>query len=109
MIGAKPLRISFYKVDRVIRVYDATRYLVLFGPEKYDALSDRIRYLRGQKSCIVYVISHNYARVKIGSDEILPLERILTLHNVIILIKSAFAKDQNHSYCNKFLQKCSYK
>ena len=29
LIGAKPLRISFNKVHRFIRVYDGTRYLVL--------------------------------------------------------------------------------
>ena len=32
--GAKPLRIRFDKLDEFIRVYDETRYLVLFGPEK---------------------------------------------------------------------------
>ena len=37
-IGAKPLCIRFDKVDVFIRVYDPTRYLELFGPEKYDAI-----------------------------------------------------------------------
>ena len=37
--------ISFDKVDIFIRVYDRTRYLVLFVPEKYDAICNRIRYL----------------------------------------------------------------
>ena len=36
LIGTKPLRIRFNKVDGFIRIYDSTRYLVLFGPEKYD-------------------------------------------------------------------------
>ena len=35
LIRAKPLRIRLNKVDRFIRIYDRTRYLVLFGPEKY--------------------------------------------------------------------------
>ena len=35
LIGAKPLRIRFNKVDGFIRVYGGTRYLVLFGTEKY--------------------------------------------------------------------------
>ena len=34
LIGAKPLHIRFGKVDGFIRVYDGTRYLVLFCPEK---------------------------------------------------------------------------
>ena len=50
------------KLDKIygfIRVYDGTRYLVLFGTEKYDFIYNRIRYLRvGVKSGITYVISH---------------------------------------------------
>ena len=41
LIDAKPLRIRFNKVygyNGFIRVYDGTRYLVLFGPEKYDGI-----------------------------------------------------------------------
>ena len=33
LIGSKPLRIRFDKIDGLIRVYDGTRYLVLFGGE----------------------------------------------------------------------------
>ena len=54
-IGAKPLRVRFHKVDRFFRVYDETKYLVLLGPEKYDAIYNRIRYLIIQKSGIRYV------------------------------------------------------
>ena len=39
MIGAKPLPITFDKVDGFIGVYDGTRYLVLFGSEKYEFIS----------------------------------------------------------------------
>ena len=52
MIGAKLLYIRLDKVDEFIRVYDGNRYLVLFGPEKYDIIDDRIRYLMSQKSYI---------------------------------------------------------
>ena len=45
MIGAKPLCIRFNKVDEFIRVYDGTRYLVLFSHEKYDVIYNRIRYI----------------------------------------------------------------
>ena len=33
LIESKPLHIRFDKIDEVIRVYDGTRYLVLFGDE----------------------------------------------------------------------------
>ena len=38
LIGVKPLRIRFDRVDGFIRVYDGTRYLLLFRSEKYDAI-----------------------------------------------------------------------
>ena len=71
----KPLRIRFNKIDGFIRVYDGTRYLVLFGGEKYDFIYDRIRYLVGVKSGITYVISHNYAKIKVDSYDYLLLEK----------------------------------
>ena len=56
--------------------------IVLSGPEKYVTIYNRIRYLLIQKT--------------------------LTLHNVIILIKSVLYKKQSHHYYNKFLYQCSY-
>ena len=64
-MGVKPLNIRFDKIDWFIKVYDGTRYSELFGPEKYDAIYDRIRYLISQKSCIRYSINHNFARIRI--------------------------------------------
>ena len=44
--------------------------------------------------------SHNYAKIKINSCDSFPLEKTLTLHNVIILINSVLNKDKNHYYYN---------
>ena len=86
MIEAKPLHIRFDIVDGFIRVYDGTRYLVLFVPEKYDAIHNRISYILILKSGVTYVFSHNYARIKNDSYDSLPIEKTLTLHNVMKLI-----------------------
>ena len=67
-IGAKPLHISFNKVDRFIRVFDGTRYLILFGPEIYDAIINSIRYLIGVKSSITYVIAYVVLPMKLMSS-----------------------------------------
>ena len=103
MTGAKPLRIRLDKVDGLIRIYGETRYLVLLGCEKIDFIYNRIRYLIGVKNGIMYVISHSYAKVKVDSYDSLPLEKTLTLHNVIIFIKSVFNKDKI-SYDNEMRQ-----
>ena len=42
LIGVEP-----YKIDGFIRVYDGTRYLILFRAKKYDLIYNRIRYLIG--------------------------------------------------------------
>ena len=52
LTGAKPLHIRFNKVYGFIRAYDGTKYLVLFGPEKYYDIYNRIRYSTND-------ISHN--------------------------------------------------
>ena len=52
LIGAKPLRIIFSKVDKFVRNYYLIKYLVLFGLKKYDPIYDIVRYLIGLKSSI---------------------------------------------------------
>ena len=55
MICANPYRIRFDKVGGFIRVYDGTRYLVLFGPITYDPIYNRSKYLISLKSDIAHV------------------------------------------------------
>ena len=57
------------------------------------------------KTDIAYRITHNYAIIKGGSYDYLPLEKII---NVIIFVKSVWNKDQNNFYYNIFLEKAPY-
>ena len=107
MNGEKPLCIRFDKANGFIKVCDGTRHL--FGPEKYDSIYNKIRYLISQKSSITYVISHNYTQVKVDSYGPLLLEKTLILYDVTILIKSVFIKDHNRYNYNIFLKKCLHK
>ena len=108
LIGSKPLRIRFDKIDGIIKIYDKTRYLTLFGTKKYDVVYDKIRYLISTKGGITYIISHYFAKIKVDSYDFLPIEKTLTLHNVIILIKSVLSKNKNHYYYKIFLEQYSY-
>ena len=47
----------------------------------------------GLKSSITYTFPQIYAKIKIDSDDDLPLNETLTFHNVIIFIKSVFNKN----------------
>ena len=108
LIDSEPLHIRFHKIDGFIRLYDGSRYLVLFGSEKCDSLYDRIRYTVSVKSGITYIISYNYRKIKEDSYDSLPLEKTITFRDVIILIKSVFNKDENnYHYCDIFLEKAS--
>ena len=84
--------IRFDKIDEFIRIYDRTRYLRLFGSEKYDYIYNRVIKVK----------------TKVNSYDSLPVDKTLTLHNVVILIKSVLNKDKNHCYYKIFLEQCSY-
>ena len=60
--------------------------------------------LKSLKSSIKYFFSRYYAKIKVDSYDFLPIEKRLTLHNVIIFIKSVLNKDKNHYYYNIVLE-----
>ena len=45
LIGSKPLRIRFNKVDGIIRIGDGTRYLTLFDSKKMTLLTTELDIL----------------------------------------------------------------
>ena len=102
------MQIRFNKIDRIIRIYARTRYLTLVDSKKYDTIYDRIIYLTSIQNGIVYTISYYFAKIKVDTYDSLPIEKILTLHIVIILIKSVLNNGKNHYYYRIFLEKCLY-
>ena len=75
----------------------------------FDKICDKIKYLISKKSGITDSINHNFGKIRIDSYSSLPIEKILTFHNVIILIKSVVNKNKNNYSDNTFLEKGSYK
>ena len=61
------------------------------------------------KKGITDSINHNFARIRTDSCNSLPIEKVLSFHDVIMLIKSVVNKNENNCYYNIFLEKCSYK
>ena len=51
-LWSKTLCIRFDKTEGFIRVYDGTRYLVLLGAEKYDAIYNNIIYFLSLKAVL---------------------------------------------------------
>ena len=71
---------------------------------------DRIKYLITEKSGIPESINHNFGKIRIDSNNFLPIEKILTFHYaLIILIKPVDNKKKNNCYYNTFFKKGFYK
>ena len=62
--------------------------------------------IRSLNISITYFFSHIFLKIKVDSHDSWPIEKALTLHNVMILIKSALNKD--HYYYKILLDKCLY-
>ena len=102
LIHPKPLRIRFDQISGFIRIYDGTKYLTVFGSEKYNAIYNRTRYLISQKSGIKYIISQYFDLM------ILYLKKKDWLYIMLIHIKLVLNKDKNHYYYKIFLVKYFY-
>ena len=92
LTGSKYFHFWFDKIDWFIRVYDGTRYLVLFWAGKYDCIYNRIRYLISKKDVSHMFFSRYHEKIKVYSSYSFP-------------IKKACDSDQNHYNYNKFLEK----
>ena len=91
----KPLRIRFNKIDGLIRFCGSKcRQLALFDNRQFDKICDKIIYLISEKRGIPDSINHKFGEIRIDSYNYLPIEKILTFHNVIILIKSLVNKNK---------------
>ena len=104
------MQIRFDKIDRFIRVGgDELRHLVLIDYKLFDKICDKIKYLISEKSGITDNINHNFGEIKIDSYNSLPIEKILTFNNMIILIKLVVNKNEIEFYYIIFLEKGSCK
>ena len=79
--------------------------IVLFDYSQRDNVCDKIKYLISEKSGIIDSINNTFGTIRIDSYDSLPIENILTFHNVIILTKSVVNKNENNYFYNIFLEK----
>ena len=108
-MGAKPWRIRFDKIDGFIKIHDKIRYLISFDYSYCDKTCDKIKYPISEKSGTTDSINHNFAKIRIDSYDSLSIEKILSFHNTITLIKAVVDKNKNEYCYNIFLGKGSYK
>ena len=93
-------RIRYDKISVFFKICNKIRYLILFD-DWCVKIYNRIKYLISEKSGITDS-NHNFAIIRIDSYNSLSVEKLLTFHNVIILIKSVGNKTRNDYYYNIF-------
>ena len=106
--AAESFRIRFDNVKVYIRVYNGTRYLILYGPGKNDAIYDKNKYLISQKKGVQCAFYFNCARIKIALCDSLPIERILTLFNVMNSLSQFLIKIKITTTIIYHWKKCLY-
>ena len=84
-------------------IYRFFRFLTIWS--SYNGIG----YLISEKSGITDSINHDFARIRIDLYNSLSIEKTLSFHYVIILIKSVVNKKESNYYCNIFLEKGSHK
>ena len=93
-MSPKPLHIRFDKLNGFVRVRgNEFRHLLLFDYGLFDEDDDKIKYLISEESGFTDNINHNFGVIRIDSYNFLPIEKILSFSNIIILIKSVINKN----------------
>ena len=110
-----PLYIIINEVDGSIEEKNGNKYLTFASTdknkkvlEKYTKLWDEIKYdiktINGGKSA---EYEKDYMKIKFNSDDDLPLNKILKLHNLTIIVRSVFEENRKY-YPQVFLNECLY-
>ena len=116
IIRVNPLYIIINEVDGSIAEKNGNEYLT-FGSidknknvlEKYTKLWNETEYhikrINGSKSG---EYEKDFMKIKFNSDDNLPLNKALKLHNLTIMVRSVFEEDDKY-YPKVFLDECLYK
>ena len=113
--SVNPLYLIIGEVDGYIEKNNENEYLTFASTgknkkalEKYTKLWDKIKYhiktINTDKSG---EYEKDYMKIKFNSDDDLPLNKTLKLHNLTIIVRSAFEKDDKY-YPRVFLDDCLY-
>ena len=113
--SVNPLYFIFRKVNRYFEEINGNKYLTLVltnesreKVKKYEEPSSKIRGLirfiaKNSDNC-----DERYMRIKLNSDEELPLNKTIAIPSMIIVIRAVFYEN-NKYYLQVFLDECLHK
>ena len=98
----------------VLKKKNGNKYLTLVSTDKnkqvlikYTELWDKIKNLIKKINDKPYDYDEKYIKIKFVSDDDLPLNKILKIHNMTLVIKSVFQENGKY-YPQIFLDECLY-
>ena len=112
--SVNPLYLIIDKADGYIEESNGNKYLTLVFNDKnkeilikYAELWNKIKILIKTTNSKPDEYEKGFIKIKFNSDGDLPLGKILSLHNMTIVVRSAFQED-NKYYPQVFLDECLY-
>ena len=109
-----PLYLIINKIDGYFKEMNGNQYLPLVSTDKnkkvlkkYTELWNRIKNSIEKKNNNTDEYRKDFMKIKFNSDNALPLNETLKLHNTTIIVRSVFEEDGKY-YPQVFLDECLY-
>ena len=108
------LYLIFNEVDEYVEKINGSKYLTLVSTDKikelltkytelWDWIKNSIEKINNKSS----EYGKDFMKMKFDSDDSLPLNKTLKLHNMTLIVRSAFEEDGKY-YPQDFLDECLY-
>ena len=108
------LYLIFNEVDEYVEEINGSKYLTLVSTDKikelltkytelWDWIKNSIEKINNKSS----EYGKDFMKMKFDSDDSLPLNKTLKLHNMTLIVRSAFEEDGKY-YPQDFLGECLY-
>ena len=98
--SVNPLHLVFDKVDWYVKEKNGNKYVTVVSTDnnkevliKHTELWDKIKHLIECNSIKSAEYEKDFMKIKFNSDDNLPLNKVLNLHNMTIVIRSVFQED----------------
>ena len=112
-VKVKIVNLIIVKVDGYIEEKNGNKYLTLVSANKNEEVLIKYTELWNETKYLIKTINSgevgehekDYMKIKVNSDDNLPLNKILKLHSLTIVIRSVFQEDDNY-YPQVFLGEC---
>ena len=104
-----PLYLIIDKVDECFEEKNGNKYLTLVSTDKNKEVLTKYTELWNKIKNLIKLGEYgkDFMKIKFNSDDNLPLNKILKIHNMTIVIRSVFQENRKY-YPQVFLDECFY-